>query len=145
VTLGKDPGSKDKYFNANLAVFTPKNPTHHLLPISYPLLGTYTLSEENLHQQVWKMQRIGRIGICVEQKLISSYLMVFAWVVDDAKCIVVTRVCVTVRGRMPTLMHGPGCNFREWCEMPPSCALFGGFAIAALVALLWQDNTKAKC
>jgi len=39
----------------------------------------------------------------------------FAWVVYDAKCIVVTRVgvsvCVSVRGRMPTLLHGPGCNF----------------------------------
>jgi len=31
-------------------------------------------------------------------------LLHFAWVVDDAKCIVVTRVCVcrSVRGRMPT-------------------------------------------
>jgi len=44
----------------------------------------------------------------------------FAWVVDDAKCIVVTRVCVcvsvclSVRGRMPTLLHGPGCNLAEW-------------------------------
>jgi len=41
-------------------------------------------------------------------------LLHFAWVVDDAKCIVVTRVCVSVclsvRGRMPTLLHGPGCN-----------------------------------
>ena len=27
-------------------------------------------------------------------------------------------VCVTVRGRMPTLLHWPGCNFDE---MPPSC------------------------
>jgi len=23
-------------------------------------------------------------------------------------------VCVTVRGRMPTLLHGPGCNLGEW-------------------------------
>ena len=32
--------------------------------------------------------------------------------VDDAKCIVVTHVCVSVsvRSRMPTLLHGPGCN-----------------------------------
>ena len=34
------------------------------------------------------------------------------------KCIVVTRVCVcvclSVRGRMPTLLHGPGCNLGEW-------------------------------
>ena len=45
-------------------------------------------------------------------------LLHFAWVVDDAKCIVVTRVCVpvclSVRGRMPTLLHGPGCNLGEW-------------------------------
>ena len=42
----------------------------------------------------------------------------FAWVVDDAKCIVVTRVClsvcVSVRGRTPTLLHGPGCNLAAW-------------------------------
>ena len=23
-------------------------------------------------------------------------------------------VCVSVRGRMPTLLHGPGCNWEEW-------------------------------
>jgi len=23
---------------------------------------------------------------------------------------------------MPTLLHGPGCNLREWQGMPPSCA-----------------------
>ena len=45
-------------------------------------------------------------------------LLHFARVVDDAKCIVVTRVCVSVcvsvclsvRGRTPILLHGPGCN-----------------------------------
>jgi len=42
------------------------------------------------------------------------YLLHFAWVVDDAKCIVVTRVCVSVRGRMPTLLHGSGCNLGKW-------------------------------
>jgi len=29
----------------------------------------------------------------------------YSVVTDDAKCIVVTRVCVSVRGRMPTLLH----------------------------------------
>ena len=29
--------------------------------------------------------------------------------------------------------------------MPPSCALLGGFAIGARVALLWQHNANAKC
>jgi len=46
----------------------------------------------------------------------------FVWVVYDRKCIVVTCVCVcvcvcvclSVRGRMPTLLHGPGCNLEEW-------------------------------
>ena len=51
-------------------------------------------------------------------------LLHFALVVDDAKCIVVTpvcvcvcvclSVCVSVRGRMPTLLHGPACNVRAW-------------------------------
>jgi len=60
---------------------------------------------------------------------------------------VVTRVCVSVcvsvRGRMPTLLHGPGCNLGEWQEMPPSSALLGGFAIGARVALLWQHYGNA--
>jgi len=61
---------------------------------------------------------------------------------------VVTRVCVSVclsavRGRMPTLLHGPGCNLGEWSGMPPSCALLGRFAIDARVALLWQHYRNA--
>jgi len=43
---------------------------------------------------------------------------------------------VSVRGRMPALLHGPGCNLGEWQGMPLSCALLGGFAIGARVALL---------
>jgi len=46
----------------------------------------------------------------------------FTSVVDDPKCIVVTGVrvcvcvcvCVSVDDRLPTLLHGPGCNFGEW-------------------------------
>ena len=53
-------------------------------------------------------------------------LLYFACVVDDAKCIVVTRVCDSVclsvclsaRGRMPTLLHGPGCNFGGMVGVP---------------------------
>ena len=44
-------------------------------------------------------------------------------VVDDAECIVVTRVCVSVcvsvHGRMPTVLHGPGCNFWGVVEAVP--------------------------
>ena len=46
------------------------------------------------------------------------YLLHFAWVVDDAKCIMVTRVCVSVclsvHGRTPTVLHGPGCDLGAW-------------------------------
>jgi len=27
---------------------------------------------------------------------------------------VCVSVCLSVRGRMPTLLHGPGCNLSEW-------------------------------
>ena len=52
-------------------------------------------------------------------------------------------VCVSVRGRTPTLLHGPGCNLAEWYGMPPSCALVGGFAIGERVVLLWQHYGNA--
>jgi len=58
------------------------------------------------------------------------------------------RLCVclsAVRSRMPTLLHGPGCNLGEWQRMPPTCVLLGGFAINARIALLWQHNANAKC
>ena len=56
-------------------------------------------------------------------------------------------VCLSVRGRMPTLLHGPGSNLVEWKGMPPRSAQLGGFAIDARVALLWQHNTNPsyKC
>jgi len=53
-------------------------------------------------------------------------------------------VCLSVRGLMPTLLHGPGCNLGGVVGMPPSCALLGGFAIRAQVTLLWQNNAKAN-
>ena len=70
----------------------------------------------------------------------------FARVADDTKFIVVTSICVSVclsvRGCTTTLLHGPGCNLGAWQRLPPSCALLGGFAIGARVALLWQHNAN---
>jgi len=45
-------------------------------------------------------------------------------------------VYLSVPRRMPTLLHAPGCNLEEWQGVPPSCAIFGGFAIGARVSLL---------
>ena len=47
-------------------------------------------------------------------------------------------MCLSVRGRTPTVLHGPGCNLGAWY----SCAPLGGFAIGARVALLWQHNAN---
>ena len=51
-------------------------------------------------------------------------------------------VCLCVRGRTPTLLHGPGCNLGAWQRLPPSCTLLGRFAIGTRVALLWQHNAN---
>jgi len=51
-------------------------------------------------------------------------------------------VCLSVRGRTLTLLHGSGCNLGAWWRLPPGCAILGGFAIGARVALLWQYNAN---
>jgi len=51
-------------------------------------------------------------------------------------------VCLSVRGRMPTLLHGPDVTWGSGRGCPHSCALLGGFAIGARVALLWQHNAN---
>ena len=50
-------------------------------------------------------------------------------------------VCLSVPCRIPTLLHGPGCNFGN-----DGCAAFGGFAIGARV-FRCDDNIApiAKC
>ena len=78
--------------------------------------------------------------------VVTVLLLHFTSVVHDAKCIVVTRVCVStayvsVRGCMRKLLYGPGCNLEEWYRGCP-CALLGRFAIGARVALLWQHNAN---
>ena len=52
-----------------------------------------------------------RLGIGPHSSLIITFHVSR---IDHEKCIVVTlfcvSVCLSVRGRMPTLLHGPGCN-----------------------------------
>jgi len=69
---------------------------------------------------------------------------------------VVTRVCVyvcmcvclsvcpsAVRGRMPHYCTDPDVTWGVVGDVAPSCALLGGFAISARVALLWQHYRNA--
>ena len=61
-----------------------------------------------------------------------------------ARVSVCLSISLSVRGRMPTLLHRPGIPDVTWgvMGMPPSCALLGRFAVGARVALLWQQQ---KC
>jgi len=82
---------------------------------------------------------------------IHYILLHFALVADDAKCIVVTSVCVCVSVCLclslaacphyctdPDVTWGNGRGAR-------SCALLGGFAIGVRLSLLWQHSPNAKC
>jgi len=92
--------------------FTPLNRGRHLYSAGRP--------------SRWALADISIALLC--------YSLHFAWVVDDAKCIVVTRVCVSVcPRRMPTLLHGPGCNLGRGIRCP-------------LVVRYWQIcNQRTGC
>ena len=74
-----------------------------------------------------------------------SKLLHFAWVVDDAKCIVFTRICVCLSVCLQlhaytiarTRMYLGGVIGNT-----PSCALLDEFAIGARVVLQWQHNAN---
>ena len=55
-----------------------------------------------------------------------------------ARLCVCLCVCLSVRGRMFTLFTEPDVTWGSGRSCPPSCALLGGFAIGARVALLWH-------
>jgi len=52
--------------------------------------------------------------VCIVLPVEVNKVVHFAWGVAEAKCILITRVCVSVcvsvPCRIPTLLHGPGCT-----------------------------------
>jgi len=60
---------------------------------------------------------LAHILVCIVRLYLHFAVALFhiAWVVDNAKCTWSRAfVCLSVRSRMPTLLHGPGCNLGEW-------------------------------
>ena len=43
---------------------------------------------------------------------LTDYYILREWYCGHTRLCV--YVCLSVRGRMPTLLHGPGCNLGEW-------------------------------
>ena len=71
----------------------------------------------------WQQTTTAVSGYRLKEALFSeSYLLRFAWVsrrrremyCGHASLCVCLSACQSVRGRMPTLLHGPGCNLGEW-------------------------------
>jgi len=56
------------------------------------------------------------------------------------------RLCVCLSAAAcPHYYTDPDVTWGNGRGCPPSCALLGGFAIGARVALSWQHNANAKC
>jgi len=53
-------------------------------------------------------------------------------------------VCVSVHGRMPTLLHRPGCNLGNGRGCPLVVHYWADLQIGAQVALLWQHSANLK-
>jgi len=92
-------------------------------------------------------------------KWMSSFLMagtmtiisqkgdILHWVIDEAKCILVMHVCVSVRVCLFMATFPHYCTDQDDLGMVGgtlSCALLGGFAIGARVSLLWQHSSNVK-
>ena len=83
-------------------------------------------------------------------------LLHFAWGVAEAKCILVTAVCVCLSVCLSACLSVSLSltAFPHYCTdpdvawgmagLPLSCALLGGFAICALVSLLWQHSAERE-
>jgi len=75
------------------------------------------LRKNSLEKQ--KPEVIVLLVVIEVRELLLLLLLHFGWFLDDAKCIVVTGVCVSVclsvsvRGRMPTLLHGPDVTWES--------------------------------
>ena len=53
-------------------------------------------------------------------------------------------MCLSVPRRIPTLLHGPGCNLGNGRGCPLVVKLLGGFAIGARVSLLRQHSAERQ-
>jgi len=76
--------------------------------------------------------------------LYSTSLLHFAWGIAEAKCILVTAVCVCLS--LAAFTHYFTDPDVSWgmVGVPSSCALLGEFAIDAWVSLLWQHSAECK-
>jgi len=68
------------------------------------------------HLKTYRRQRLCIFG---PHDAIQMVIIHFAWGIAEAKCVLVTAICVclcvclSVPHHIPTLLHGPGCNVRN--------------------------------
>ena len=81
---------------------------------------------------------------CVPRLHVCLRLLIFlhfASVVDDAKCILVTAICVSV---CSSPHSDTTSQTRNGKGAPSSCALLGRFGIGARISLLWQQIAECE-
>ena len=75
----------------------------------------------------------------------NLYLLHFAWGVAEAKCIVVTAVCVSAYLSLAAFPHYCANSDVIWGMVRGALsALLGGFAVAARFLLLWQHSAERE-
>ena len=118
-------------------------------------LGTLTEHEVTARQETnvnryaqtesYQSDRTGSRSVHCQQHRSILCLPCAFYISREAKCIVVTTICLSVCPSPHSQpLHGPGCKLEEWQGVPFSCALLGGFAIGARVSLLWQHSDERE-
>jgi len=87
------------------------------------------------------------LALCVVGNICSLFFVLITFCVSRRRRKMYyghARLCVCLPVRAAVRPHYCTDPDLTWCvvEAAPSCALFGGFAIGARVALLWQHNAN---
>jgi len=76
----------------------------------------------------------------------SSSSLHFAWGIAEAKCILVTAVCVfvclTVPRRIPTVLHRPGCKLGKGCPLVVHIGRIYNRRCTGFLAMTTQCRTR---
>ena len=100
---------------------------------------------------LWRIDSfVAWVSLFLNKLVHFAQLLHFAWVVDDAQCILHGHarlcVCLSVCLSLAACPYytDPDVTWRM-VGMPSGCALLGGYAIGPRVSLLWQHSPNAKC
>ena len=110
-----------------------KHPSHHKLSSSFRTDST----DYRLDRIFWAISVLFIVIFLITFRVRSSR---GEMCIDHGRLCVCVSVCLSVPRRIPTLLHGPWCNFGGMVGVPSSYAVLDRFAIGVWVSLLWQHR-----